>query len=400
MTNKEIIALSQKYLMDTYARFPVAFVKGEGCYLWDADGKKYLDFLAGIAVNGLGHSHPKITEAVSRQAARLIHTSNLFYVQSQAELAQRLCEHSFADKAFFCNSGAEANETAVKLARIYAKKNGMPQRDEIITMEKSFHGRTLAMIAATGQEKIKKGFAPIPEGFRHVLYNDLPALEAAIHEKTLAVFLEPVQGEGGVRFPAPDYLRKVREICHRYRLLLIYDEVQTGMGRTGKLFAYEHSGIAPDILTLAKSLGGGLPIGACLATDQVAQAFEPGEHASTFGGNFLVCEAAKAFLEVLLKEGVLENVAHSGKYFLERLQALKKKYPLIVEVRGEGLMLGMDLNCAARLLVEAGLQRGLILNAAQEKTLRFVPPLIISPQEIDEGLKILEDILIQVGAAS
>lgn len=395
MSNQEIIELSQKYLMNTYARYPVAFVKGSGCYLWDANGKKYLDFLAGIAVNGLGHSHPKIQEVLIRQAGQLIHTSNLFYVQPQAELAQMLCELSFADRAFFCNSGAEANEAAVKLARKYQKKKKGPEGGEILTMERSFHGRTLAMIAATGQDKIKKGFEPIPAGFRHIPYNDVPALEAAINDKTCAVMLEPVQGEGGVRYPASDYLQKVRQLCDRHGALLIYDEVQTGMGRTGKLFAYEHSGVAPDILTLAKSLGTGLPIGGCLAKEEVAKAFEPGDHASTFGGNFLVCEVAKAFLQILTKEGVIENAVSAGKYLKEGLNGLQKKFPIIQEVRGLGLMIGVDLNIPGRPIVEAALQEGLILNCTQDTTLRLVPPLILQPKEIDEAIEILEDVFRQ-----
>lgn len=390
MNNQDIIQVSQKYLMNTYARWPLAFVRGQGCYLWDADQKKYLDLVAGIAVNGLGHSHPKIQEVIARQASTLIHTSNLFYVQPQAELARLLCEASFADRAFFCNSGAEANEAAVKLARKYQKKHKGSDCFEIVTMERSFHGRTLAMIAATGQDKVKKGFEPLPTGFIHVPYDDLTALAAAVHAKTCAVMVEPVQGEGGVRFPSSDYLQKVRDICERHGALLIYDEVQTGMGRTGKLFAYEHSGVAPDILSLAKSLGTGLPIGACLARESVAQVFEPGDHASTFGGNFLVCAVAIEFLRILRSEGVLSNAVESGKYFKEALMGLQMKHPVIQVVRGEGLMLGVDLSEPARPFVEAALQNGLILNAAQPQTLRFVPPLIISKSEIDEAVAILD----------
>ncbi|MCC6273215.1 MAG: acetylornithine transaminase [Deltaproteobacteria bacterium] len=395
MNNAEIIILSEKYVMKTYARQPVAFVRGKGAYLWDADGKKYLDFLAGIAVNGLGHSHPAITEAVAAQAARLVHTSNLFYNQSQAELAELLCRHSFADKAFFCNSGAEANEAAVKLARIYQKQKKGEGSFEILTMEKSFHGRTLGMIAATGQDKVKKGFEPLPEGFRHVPYDDLSALAAAMSDKTCAVLLEPVQGEGGVRYPATGYLRGVRELCKQHGALLIYDEVQCGMGRTGKLFAYEHSGVAPDIMSLAKSLGAGLPIGACLATDEVARAFQPGSHASTFGGNFLVCEAAKAFLRVLLEDGFLEKVRQTGVYLVERLRGLQKKHPWIREVRGEGLMVGVELEIPAKPLVDAALNEGLVINAAQEKILRLVPPLIVGNREVDEAVDLLDDVFAQ-----
>ncbi|MCE9624268.1 MAG: acetylornithine transaminase [Deltaproteobacteria bacterium] len=392
MNNQAIIALSEKHVMKTYARQPVAFVRGKGAYLWDADGKKYLDFLAGIAVNGLGHSHPAITAAVANQAARLIHTSNLFYNQSQAELAELLCKNSFADKAFFCNSGAEANEASVKLARIYQKQKKGEGCFEILTMEKSFHGRTLGMIAATGQDKVKKGFEPLPEGFRHIPYDDLPALAAAVNDKTCAVLLEPVQGEGGVRYHSPGYLQGVRELCQKHSALLIYDEVQSGMGRTGRLFAYELSGVAPDIMSLAKSLGAGLPIGACLATDAVAQAFQPGSHASTFGGNFLVCEAAKAFMGILLSNGFLEQVRKNGACLVESLRGLQKKHPFIKEVRGEGLMIGIELEIPGRPLVEAALAEGLVINAAQEKILRLVPPLIIGKREIDEAIEILDDV--------
>jgi predicted acetylornithine/succinylornithine family transaminase len=400
MNTQEIINLTQQYVMPTYKRLPVAFVRGEGCYLYDAEGKRYLDWLAGIAVNGLGHGHPKIAQILAAQAAKLVHTSNLFYVQSQAELARALCESSFADQVFFCNSGAEANETAVKLARKFQKKQKGPNAFEIIAMEQSFHGRTIGMISATGQEKIKRGFEPLLPGFRHVPFDDLPALRAAISPKTCAVLLEPVQGEGGVRFPGETYLRDVRELCRKNGALLILDEVQTGLGRTGKLFAYQHFGIEPDIMTLAKSLGTGLPIGACLATKNAASAFEPGDHASTFGGNFLVCEVAKAFVEILLKEGLLERIEKVGKHFLARLQELKKKFPVIQEVRGRGLMLGAALSTPGAPLVLEGLKRGLILNCTQDTVLRFVPPLIITEKEIDEGIGILEGILADAGGRS
>jgi predicted acetylornithine/succinylornithine family transaminase len=400
MNTQEIINLTQQYVMPTYKRLPVAFVRGEGCYLYDAEGKRYLDWLAGIAVNGLGHGHPKIAQILAAQAAKLVHTSNLFYVQSQAELARALCESSFADQVFFCNSGAEANETAVKLARKFQKKQKGPNAFEIIAMEQSFHGRTIGMISATGQEKIKRGFEPLLPGFRHVPFDDLPALRAAISPKTCAVLLEPVQGEGGVRFPGETYLRDVRKLCRENGALLILDEVQTGLGRTGKLFAYQHFGIEPDIMTLAKSLGTGLPIGACLATKNAASAFEPGDHASTFGGNFLVCEVAKAFVEILLKEGLLERIEKVGKHFLARLQELKKKFPVIQEVRGRGLMLGAALSTPGAPLVLEGLKRGLILNCTQDTVLRFVPPLIITEKEIDEGIGILEGILADAGGRS
>lgn len=379
--------------MNTYARFPVAFVRGEGCYLWDAQGNKYLDWLAGIAVCSLGYSHPALTQVISQQAKTLVHTSNLFVIHSQAELAQALCEQSFAEKVFFSNSGAEANETAVKLARKFAKDQGHRERFEVLTVQKSFHGRSLAMIAATGQEKVKKGFEPLPEGFRQAPFNDLGGLTEAISEKTCAVMIEPILGEGGVLFPSEDYLPGVRRLCDEKGLLLILDEIQTGMGRTGKLFAYQFSDIKPDIVTLAKGLGGGVPIGACLATDVVAQSFTPGTHASTFGGNFLVCEAAKKCLEIVSQKNFLEQVRKTGEYFLKSLSALNKKFNVVSSVRGKGLMLGMDLKIPARPLVEAALQKGLVINAVQEKTLRFVPPLVLSTPQVDEGISILSKVL-------
>ncbi len=390
MNTPEIISLTQKYIMNTYGRHPIAFVRGEGCYLWDAEGKKYLDFLTGIAVDGLGHCHPAFVKAISEQANQIVHTSNLFYIQAQAEIGQLLCDHSFADKVFFCNSGAEANEAAVKLARVYQKKKKGDGCFEIITMQNSFHGRTLAMIAATGQEKVKKGFEPLPEGFSHVPFDDLHFLEKAMNDKTCAVMVEPIQGEGGVRIPSSDYLAGVRQLCQKHQALLIYDEVQTGMGRTGKLFAYEHVKVAPDILTVAKSLGAGFPIGACLASDEVANAFVPGSHASTFGGNFLACAAAKAFLQILLQNHFLENVEEMGKYFLNQLHQLKKKHSFIEEVRGQGLMIGIDLSIPGKAIVEKGLQAGLILNSPQEKTLRILPPLIVKQKEIDEAIQIMD----------
>lgn len=383
--------------MNTYGRLPVAFVRGSGCYLWDAEGKKYLDMLSGIAVNALGHSHPAIVEVVTKQVATLVHTSNLYHVGPQAELAQQLCENSFADKVFFSNSGAEANETAIKLARIHAKKFGRSEAFEIITIEKSFHGRTLATIAATGQAKVKQGFEPVPAGFSHVPLNDLNAAAGAISERTCAIMVEPVLGEGGVLFPQAGYLKGLRELCDQHQILLIFDEIQTGLGRTGKFFAYEHSGVIPDVLTLAKALGAGLPIGACLAKDSVAQAFGPGTHASTFGGNFLVCEAAKKFLEILASPNFLSDANAVGEYFLNQLELLKGKYSVIKEVRGKGMMLGVDLSISAQDLVKKALGLGLLINAPQAQTLRFLPPLILTKSQVDEAILLLSEVFAQVG---
>ncbi len=389
MNTTEIIELTQQYIMNTYTRFPVAFVRGEGCYLFDAEGKQYLDFVAGIAVNALGHSHPAIVESICEQAKKLIHTSNLFHIQSQSELAHLLCENSFADKVFFCNSGAEANEAAVKLARRYGKINKGEDCYEVITAEKSFHGRTLKMIAATGQERIKRGFEPLPQGFLHVPLNNLDALYQAISEKTCAIMLEPIQGEGGLHRSEKEYLLKVRELCDKHQILLIFDEIQCGMGRTGKLFAYEHSQIPPDILTLAKALGTGIPIGACLATDRAAQAFQPGDHGSTFGGNFLACQVAKTFLEILIRPNFLAEVVKNAKYLHGQLIQLKSQYELIQEIRGEGLMIGIELNIEAKTIVEKALQKGLIINCVQNNVLRLVPPLVVTKEQIDEAIQIM-----------
>ena len=345
MEMKKLLEDSDNYLMHTYNRFPVAIRKGRGMKVWGTDGKEYLDFLGGVAVNCLGHCHPKVVVAIQKQAQRLIHISNYFHIESQTKLAKILVDNSFADKVFFCNSGAEANEAAIKLARRYFKEPVGQNKFEFITAINSFHGRTLATLSATGQEKFKKGFDPLVPGFKHVEFNDVDAIEKAITKNTCAVMLEPIQGESGVKIPDPDYMRDVRKLCDRHGILLILDEVQTGMGRTGKLFAYEHYGITPDIMTLAKGLAGGVPIGAMLATDKIAAAFEPGTHGSTFGGNPLACSAALATMEVLLEgDFVLDQCRRMGKYFKKRLEEMKKEFPsIIAEVRGMGLLVGMEL---------------------------------------------------------
>jgi len=377
--------------MNTYGRFPVVLERGQGCWVWDADGKKYLDLVAGIAVNCLGHAHPAIVRAATEQVSKLIHTSNLYHTIPGIELAELLVKSSFADRVFYCNSGAEANEGAVKLARKYFKKKGQPERSEVITMRNSFHGRTLAMISATGQEKVKKGFEPLMPGFIHVPYNDLEALKQAVGPKTAAVMLEPVQGEGGVVFATPEYLKGVRALCDREGILLIYDEIQTGMGRTGTLFAYEHAQVAPDIMTLAKGLAGGLPIGSILAKEEVAQAFEPGDHAATFGGNPLVTHVSKIVIETL-QSGLLEKSREVGLYFFDKLLKLKELCSYILGVRGQGMMLALELSIPGRELVLKGLEKGLLLNCTQEKVLRFVPPLTLSKKEVDFAIDRLGEI--------
>jgi acetylornithine/N-succinyldiaminopimelate aminotransferase len=396
MTTAEILALDRAHEFEVYARYPVAFVRGQGCRLWDADGKEYLDLFSGLAVTSLGHCHPAIVRAVQEQAAMLLHVSNLYYHEPQARLADLLCRYSFADRVFFCNSGAEANEAAIKLARRYGHAHG--GRYEILAALGSFHGRTLATLTATGQEKHRGGFEPLLPGVRLAPYDDVGALEAAIGEATVAVMLEPIQGEGGVVVPAPDYLRRVRDLCDRRSLLLILDEVQTGMGRTGRLFAHEHAGITPDIMTVAKALGGGLPIGAMLARAEAATGFTVGSHGSTFGGNPVACAAAVRMLEVLLGEGVLEHGARMGAHLIERLRTLAARVPAIRAVRGLGLIVGAELDRPGRPIAEACLAEGLVVNCAAERVLRLLPPLIITREEIDAGCAILERVLLRLAA--
>jgi len=395
MNSLQWIEKSDKYIMKTYGRYPIVPVRGEGCQLWDADGKRYLDFLAGVAVNNLGHCHPKVVKAIQEQAATLIHCSNYYQIPQQIELAELLCNHSFADQAFFCNSGAEANEAAIKLARKYSRDtSGRPERYGIITAADSFHGRTMATVSATGQEKVQRFFDPLLHGFSHVPFNDIDAMAAAITDETCAVMLEPIQGEGGVNIPAPDYLAQVRELCDRHGLLLILDEVQVGMGRTGKLFAHEHFGITPDIMTLAKALAGGAPIGTMLAKDKIAKAFVPGTHGSTFGGNPLVCAAALAAVRTMLEDGILNHAEEMGEYLHVELEALQAKFPkLIKNVRGIGLMIGMGLTIPGSDIVKAGHEKGILLNVTHDTVLRFVPPLIVSKAEVDEMIEILSGIL-------
>jgi acetylornithine/N-succinyldiaminopimelate aminotransferase len=394
MEMKKLLEDSDNYLMHTYNRFPVAIRKGRGMKVWSTEGKEYLDFLGGVAVNCLGHCHPKVVIAIQKQAQRLIHISNYFHIETQTKLAKILVENSFADKVFFCNSGAEANEAAIKLARRYFREVAGQNRFEFITALNSFHGRTIGTLSATGQEKFKTGFDPLVPGFRHVEFNDVDAIEKAITKNTCAVMLEPIQGESGVKIPDPDYLREVRLLCDRHGILLILDEVQTGVGRTGKLFAYEHYDVIPDIMTLAKGLGGGVPIGAMLATDTIAAAFEPGTHGSTFGGNPLACSAALATMGVLIDdEFILDQCRRMGKYFKQRLEDLKKEFPsIIADVRGMGLLIGMELTTEGAPLVKTCMERGFLINCTSGNILRFMPALIITEKEIDHLVDTLEQI--------
>jgi len=393
MTNAEIIDLTKRYLFQVYARAPVAIVRGQGCRVWDGDGCEYLDFFSSTVVTALGHSHPTVTAAIREQADKILHVSNLHYSEPGARLAERLCTHSFADRVFLCNSGAEANEAAIKLARKYGHEKG-EGRFEIVTATGSFHGRTLATIVATGQEKVRIGFQPLPEGFRYAPFNDVAALEDAITDRTIAIMLEPIQGESGVIVPSLDYLRRVRELCDRHHLLLILDEIQTGVGRAGSLFFHEHAGITPDIATLAKGLGNGVPIGAMLATEPVSSAFVLGSHGSTFGGNAFASAVAFAVVGVLLQGAVLENCMAMGEYLRQGLTRLAGKHSMLKQVRGHGLLIGAELSVAAAPIVERCRETGLLINAAGEKVLRLTPPLIVSRAEVDEALAIIDEALV------
>jgi len=379
-------------MFQTYKRAPLTLVRGDGCRVWDEQDKEYLDFVGGIAVCALGHSSPVISAAICEQSKKLIHVSNLYYTQPQTELAQLLIENSFAERVFFSNSGAEANEAAIKLARHYSKDHYGPNRHVILTMENSFHGRTMATLSATGQEKIRKGFEPLLEGFRYVPFNDLQALKAAVDESVCAVLLEPIQGEGGIVVPDSDYLRGVRQICDAHNLLLIVDEIQVGMGRTGKLFAYQHFGITPDIMTLAKALGNGLPIGAMLAREDLKDSLSAGTHATTFGGSPLIASGALALVKSLLNDGWIDHAKDMGNYFKKGLLDLQRQYSRIQEVRGLGLILGLLVEGEGSEIVNACMDKGFLINCVQERILRFVPPLIVSENEIDRLLNCLDEI--------
>jgi predicted acetylornithine/succinylornithine family transaminase len=385
---------ANNYILNTYKRYPIVLRKGRGMKVWSSDGKEYLDFVAGVAVNVLGHCHPRVVVALQKQSQRLIHVSNYYYIEPQIKLAKLLVENSFADKVFFCNSGAEAIEAAIKLARKYSKEYVDSKRYEIITALNSFHGRTFGALTATGQERFHKGFEPLVPGFKYVPYNNINELKSAISNITCAILLEPIQGEGGVRVPDDDYLKKVRELCDLNDLILIFDEVQTGMGRTGKLFAYEHYGVVPDILTIAKGLGGGVPIGAMLTTDKFAKGFVPGNHATTFGGNPLVCASAVATIETLLEDGfLLDHCRRMSEYFFEGLNELRNMFPhLIKDVRGKGLLIGMELTIGGEDIVLGCMEKGILINCTSGNVLRFIPPLIVQKKDIDRLIIVLKEL--------
>jgi acetylornithine/N-succinyldiaminopimelate aminotransferase len=387
LNTEEIIALDKEYVMQTYGRQPIAIKKGSGAVVWDVEGNSYIDCLAGIAVNNVGHAHPKVVEAICKQAKKLIHTSNLYYTQEQVELAKLLVEISPHDLAFFCNSGAEAVEGSIKLARKYTGKG------EIIAMENSFHGRTLTALSATGQKKYQKGFGPLTPGFKHVSYGDINAAADVISKKTAAVMVEPVQGEGGVIMPPTGYLKDLKKLCQENNILLIFDEVQTGFGRTGRMFGSQTFKVTPDITALAKGIAGGFPMGAILASREVGNAFQPSNHAATFGGNPLACAAAKASIQVILNEDLLSKSRENGDYFKSKLNYLKDDHGIVEDVRGSGLMLGMelDINCAE--MVDEMRSLGILINCTADKVLRFVPPLVIEKDQIDIVTCNLDDLL-------
>jgi acetylornithine/N-succinyldiaminopimelate aminotransferase len=392
---RETVELFNRYVVSNYNRNPIVMTKGKGVYLWDSEGRRYLDLFSGWAVSGLGHCHPRVVKALKKQAGDLIHVPNVYYSLPQGRLAQLISEKSFGGQCFFCNSGAEANEAAIKLARLYYSSQG---RYKIITMYNSFHGRTMATITATAQPKYQKGFAPLLEGFTYVPFNDLDAARQAVDEQTCGIMLEPIQGEGGINIATREYLQGLRRLCDERKLLLILDEVQCGMGRTGKHFAYQHYDIGPDIMTLAKSLGGGTAIGAMVARPEVARCLVPGTHASTFGGNPLACAASIAVFEAIDKEDLLQNATRMGSYSLERLRKLQERFPqYIKEVRGLGLMIGIELHKEGSQFVRMCLDKGLILNCTHERIIRFLPPLGVSKANLDKGIAILEEVLKEQG---
>jgi predicted acetylornithine/succinylornithine family transaminase len=397
MDTKTLMEWSTRYHTPNYGRSPILLVRGEGTRVWDSDGREYLDFTTGIAVTALGHCHPVVTGAIREAAATLLHVSNIFHTAPQIHLAKMLVEHSFADRVFFCNSGAEANEAALKLARKYGKEKLASDRYEIIATHNSFHGRTLATVTATGQPKYQHGFEPLMPGFKHVPYNDLRAMERAVDNRTAAILVEPIQGEGGVHVPDDDYLPGLRKLCDESGALLIFDEIQTGMGRTGKLWGYEHSGVEPDVMTLAKALANGVPIGAMLCREEPASVLTAGSHGSTFGGTPFVTSVALATLNTMIGEKLPERAARLGRELMDGLRALQASHPMIKEVRGRGFLIGVALAKPAAPIVDACRDHGLLVLTAGEKVLRLAPPLVAQPAEMARALEILKDVLGQAG---
>jgi len=389
MNTQEVIELYNQYVIGNYGRLPKVIVRGKGNWIVDMDGNKILDLFPGWAVSGIGHCHPRVVEAIQKQAAQLIHMDNTFYTLPQGQLAKLLSERSFGGKCFFCNSGAEANEAALKLARKYTAKG----KYKFITTEKSFHGRTFGALTATAQPKYHDGFLPLVPGFEYVPFNDIDALTEAFSDETAAVLVEPIQGEGGINPASAEYLHTIRNLCDEFGAVMILDEVQTGMGRTGRWFAYQHIDVIPDIITLAKALGGGTAIGAIIAKPEVAAALVPGSHASTFGGNPLACAAGIAVIEAIEDEHLLENTQKMGEYAQRKLNELKNKFPIIDSIRGIGLMLGVQLNIPGAAIVSRCLEKGLRINCTQETVLRIMPSMTITAEELDQAFAILADVL-------
>jgi len=389
VTTKETIELFDKYVIANYKRLPRVIVKGEGSYLFDADGSRILDMFPGWAVSGIGHCHPKVVEAIRTQAGELLHIDNTFYSEPQGRLGKMLSDRAFGGKCFFCNSGAEANEAAMKLARLHTPK----EKYKFITAEGSFHGRTFATVTATAQPKYHEGFLPLLPGFIYVPFNDIAALEKAFSDEVAAVMIEPIQGEGGINVATEEYLQTIRRLCDQSGAVMILDEVQTGMGRTGKWFGYQHSNVVPDIITMAKALGGGMAIGAMMAAREIADCLVPGKHASTFGGNPIACAAAIAVIEAIEQENLLENTRRLGAYAKQQLGRLKDKHDIITEVRGTGLMIGVQLASPGAWIVDRCLERGLRINCTNNTILRFMPPMIVTKEQLDEAIDILDAVL-------
>lgn len=389
----KVAAMYEKYVMGTYKRVPLCLERAKGSKVWDIDGKQYLDFFPGWAVSGIGHCHPLVAAAVAKQAKKLMHVSNNYYSELQALLAKKIIEESFQGKVFFANSGAEANEGAVKLARKYGHDKG---RYEIITMAKSFHGRTLGMISATGQDKVKKGFEPLVEGFVHIPFNDIEALREAVNDKTIAIMFEPIQCEGGINIADKEYMQAVRKLCDEKDIVMILDEVQTGMGRAGTMFCYQQYGIEPDVMTLAKSLGGGVPVGAFVARGKFADVLTPGTHASTFGGSPVVCAAGLAVFEAIKKEKLLSNTKKMSAYLVKKLEGLKKKYHFIKEIRAIGLIIGVELSVKGDDIYRKCLEDGLLINCTQDTVLRIMPPMTVNKSEADKAVSILDKVLSKI----
>jgi acetylornithine/N-succinyldiaminopimelate aminotransferase len=389
MNTQETIELFNKYVIANYGRLPRVIVKGEGCYMYDADGNKILDMFPGWAVSAIGHCHPRVVDALRKQAGELLHIDNTFYSEQQGELAKLLSERAFGGKCFFCNSGAEANEAALKLARLHTSQ----EKYKFITAEGSFHGRTFATVSATAQPKYHEGFLPLLPGFVYIPFNDVSALESAFSDEVAAVLVEPIQGEGGINVATAEFLQAIRRLCDQNGAIMILDEVQTGLGRTGKWFGYQHFDIEPDIITMAKALGGGVAIGAMMAKDEIAASLVPGKHASTFGGNCLACAAGVAVIEAIEQENLLQNAAELGQYIKDKLEQLKQKHPIIESIRGIGLMIGVQLTGPGSEIVNKCLEKGLRINCTHNTVLRFMPPMIATKDQIDQAIEILDSVL-------